>query len=120
MRHVVILEPALTGLIANGTVNRVMEKKEFHRITNRLMNTFRIRPDFHVVCDWGGTGWNQLRGSLDLNETHPAAAFDPDIRVIAVTRNLNAHLICNLNDGSAFFGFVYLAVDRDFGHKQPD
>jgi hypothetical protein len=25
-----------------------------------------------------------------------------------------------LNDGLAFFCFVYLAVDRDFGHNAPD
>ena len=120
VRHIVVLEPALTGLVANGTINRVMQEKEFHRVTDGLMDTFRVRPDFHVVCDGRSTRRKQFRGSFDLNETHTATAFDPDIRVITVAWTLNAHLIRNLNDGSAFFSFVYLAVDRDFGHNRSD
>ena len=60
---------------------------------------------------------HQFRRSLYLDQTHSATALNSDIGVIAVARNLDADLVGNLNDGSAFFSFVYLAVDRHFGHN---
>src|SRR4051812_42643342 len=42
MRHVVILKPALPGLITDRTIDWMMQKQELHRITNGLVHAFRI------------------------------------------------------------------------------
>jgi hypothetical protein len=96
----------------------MMQKQEFHGIPHGLMNTFGVRPDFHVVRNRRRTGRDQFRSAFHFDEAHPTAAFNSDIRVITVTRDQNTNFVRNLNDRFAFFSLVYLAVNGDLGHKQ--
>ena len=118
MRHVVILKPAFSGLIAYRTVDRMVQEQELHRITDSLVNARGIRADFHVVRDRSRARRHELGRAFQFDQTHAATAFNPDVRVIAIARNVNADFVGNLDDGFTFFDFVYLAVNRDLGHKK--
>ena len=52
-----------------------------------------------------------------LDQTHPAAALDPEVRMVAVARYIDAHVIRNLDDGFSGIDLVDLTVDGDLGHK---
>src|SRR5206468_8355264 len=54
MGHVVILQPTLAGLIANGTIDWMMKQEEFHRIPDGLMDALGVGADFHIVGDRRG------------------------------------------------------------------
>src|SRR6188768_3714966 len=49
--HVVVLEPAFTGLIAYRAIDRMMEEKELHGIADGLLDTRGGRPNDHAVGD---------------------------------------------------------------------
>jgi len=118
MGHVVILEPTLAGLIANGTIDWMVKEEEFHRVPDGLMDALGVGADFHIVGDRGGAGRYKLWCALYLDETHAATAFNADVGMVAVTRNFDADPIGNLDDGSSLFGLIHLAIDRDLRHKQ--
>ena len=81
------------------------------------MNALGVRPDFHVVRNRCGAGGNQLGSAFDLNKAHAATAFDADVGMVAITRDLDADVVRQLNDRSSFFGLVHLAINRDLRHK---
>src|SRR6185295_16889231 len=96
----------------------MMKQQELHRVTDRLMNALGVRADFHVVRDRSRARRHEFRSAFDFHETHAATTFDTDIGMVAITRDLNADLVGDLDDGSPFFGFVYLSVESHFWHKQ--
>ena len=95
----------------------MVQKQELHRVADSLVNARSVGADFHVVRDRSCARRHELRRAFHLDKTHAATAFNPDVRVIAIARNVDADIVRDLDDGFTFFGFVYLAVDRDLGHK---
>jgi hypothetical protein len=118
MCHVVVLQPTFSGLIANGAIDRMMKQKKLHGIPDCFVNALGVGADFHVVGHGGCACRHELWCALDLHETHAATAFNTDVGMVAISRNLNADIIRHLDYCSSLFGLVHLAVDRDFQHKQ--
>src|SRR2546421_4957168 len=120
MGHVVVLQPAFPGLIANGAIDRMVEQEKLHRVADRFVNSLSVGADFHVIGDGSGARWHELWIAFDLYQTHAATAFDSDVGMVAISWDLDADLIGHLDDRSSFFGLVHLAVDCDLGHKRLD
>ena len=117
VRHVVVLKPTFTGLIANGAVYGVMEEQKLHRVPDSFVNTLRIGANLHVIRHRSCARRHEFWRSFDLHETHAAAAFNSNVRMVAVSWNLNADVIGHLDYHAALFGLVRLAIDRDLEHK---
>jgi hypothetical protein len=120
MSHIVVLKPTLAGLVANRTINGVVEEQELHSVPHSFVNTLGIGADFHVVRYRSCARRHEFGRSLDLHETHAAAAFNSNVRMVAISRNLNADVIGHLDYGTSLFGLVPLAIDRDLEHKLLD
>ena len=78
--HVVVLQLALAGLIANRTIDRMVDQQEFeHRLLRGLgLGAFGVNDhpfgDARVACDL------QLRCFFDFDQAHPAVAGDRSSR----------------------------------------
>src|SRR5438128_1199405 len=114
MLHVVILQPALARLIADGTIERVInEKKLHHRFSDR--QDFRaLRQNRHTLRDHCVAGDLELGHLFDLDETHTAIARDRKFCVIAVVRNGDPHLRRRLNDGLTLGAGHLFTVNNNF------
>ena len=117
VRPVVVLKPAFAGLVAHRAIDWMMQQQELHGIPDGLMDPFGVRTNFHAFGDRRRARRHQLWNAFDFNEAHPAAAFDSNVRVVAVPGDLDAHFVRNLNDGLTFFRVVRLSVDRELGHN---
>jgi len=120
VRHVVVLQPAFARLIANWTVNRMMKEQKLHRVPDRFADALGVGADCHAFGNRRCACRHQLWSAFDLDQTHPAAGLDADVRMVAISWNLDAEVIRYLNDRLAFFSFVRLAVNRELGHKELD
>jgi len=116
--HVVILKPALAGLIAYGAVDGMVEEKELHGVSDGLLDAWRCGSHDHSIGDWSCAGRNKFRTLFHLDKTHPAAALNADVGMIAIPRNLNSNLVGQLNNGLARRCIISLVIERDLGHKQ--
>ena len=97
--HVVILKVTLSGLVAHGAVQGMIDQQKFQHGFAGLLDFFRIGGDLHAVLGLRIAGDGQLGHSLDLNQTYPAAAGDGESRVIAITGNGDAQILGCLDHG---------------------
>src|SRR5688572_15120398 len=114
MLHVIVLQPALTRLIADRAIDRMVDQKKFHhRLAHRyyLGTLGQYRHALGHLCVAGDL---QLGHLLDFDQTHAAIAGDRKLRMIAVMRDRNSRLGRHLNDGLPFDGADFLAVDNNF------
>jgi len=58
----IILQLALTGLIAFGTVQRMVDEQEFHHRLAGLFDILALGGDFHAFGHGLGAGYDGPRG----------------------------------------------------------
>ncbi len=115
--HGLILQVALAALIADRTIQRVIDQQEFHHAAPRLAHHRRVSVHHHAVGDRVGAGGNRLgRRLLDLHQTHAAIAGDRQTLVVAEARNFDAGHLAGLDDRGTVGDFDLNTVDGDFGH----
>ena len=88
--HGLILEIALSSLVTNGTIERMVDQQKLHDTLSGLFRKVGVcfyAPAFH---DRHGAGGNRLGRLLDLNKTHSAVARDRETLVVAESGDLNA------------------------------
>jgi hypothetical protein len=115
-----ILQLAFAALIADGTVERVIDEEEFHRRPLRTDRARGLREDLHSLGDRRRTRRQRLRSLLHLDETHAAIGRNRQLLVVAEARDIGAlrvggadeHLALARLDGHA----VDLDVDEFVGH----
>ena len=95
----------------------MMEKQKLHRVAHRFLNPRRVAPYYHSVPDRSRTRGHELRGTFGLDQTHPAAAFNSDVGVVAIPGDSNADLVSDLDDGLARINRVDLTVKRELRHN---
>ena len=86
----VLLQPALTVLVARGTHTPVLVKEEFQHRLSEAANVIRVCLDVHAVGDLKGAGRDRIFLSLDLHHTQPARSGRLQPRVVAQVGDLNA------------------------------
>src|SRR5262249_61942664 len=82
--HRLVLEVALTALVADRAIQRMVDQKELHHAFASLLHHRRTRRDFRrltlgartAIAHAPGTARDRLRTALHLNEAHPAIAGD--------------------------------------------
>src|SRR6185369_2612179 len=108
--HIVVLQAALTGLIAYRTINGMVYQQEFQDATDSLLHSFVVRPHDHPFVHKGRARRCEFRHLLDIDQTHSAIAIDRQVLVIAIMRNLNAMVSGRLNDSLPVLSFDFLSV----------
>ena len=93
-----VLQVALTTLIANGAVKRMVSEQELHDTTSGNSRLLRLGDDLEVRTNLGSARSDRLGHTLALNETHTAVTSNRESLVIAETRDLNTGLSARLID----------------------
>src|SRR5688572_20107524 len=114
MLHVIVLQPALTRLIAYWTIDRMVDQKKFHHRFAHRYYLGALGQHRHALGHLGVAGDLQLGHLLDFDQTHAAIAGDRKLGMIAVMRDRNPRLGRRLNHGLAFDGVNLLTVDIKF------
>ena len=90
-----VLEIALSSLVADRTVERVVGQQELHHTSSGVAGHFRLSDDLHAVGYLTCAGCHGLGGAGDLDQTHSAVAGHFQALVVAESRNDNAALARN-------------------------
>ena len=136
--HGELLKPALTCLIANWAVERMVDQQKLHHALAAFAHHRRIRPHAHPLGHLLRTGnlrpWNpcDLRLAVraqnrlpvwrhfrhpDFHQTHPAVARGAELGVVAVPGHKLLGLRAGFNDFGAFGELEPSAVDLDVDHR---
>jgi hypothetical protein len=114
--HVVLLQLALARLVADRTVDRVVQQEELEDGLLRRLRLLAGRVDDHALGHTRVARDLELRRLLDLDEAHAAVAGDREARVPAVVRDLDAGLVGRLDHRVAVGDLDLPAVDFKRGH----
>ncbi|GBD16926.1 hypothetical protein HRbin26_01836 [bacterium HR26] len=110
----VVLQVALTRLVAGGAVERVVDQVHLQDELARLFAGRRVGRDLHTVPHLRGAGFDQAAAPAeDLDRADPAGAPGAQQRLVAEVGHLDADHPAGLEDGHPFGYRVLLPVDRD-------
>ena len=134
--HAEFLERTFAGLVADGAVERVVRKKEFHDSLAAFLGHFALGADSHVRSDRVRTSDRWTRDPRDgkvavfirlgrifprsrpgrhshLDETHPAVTGRRQLRVIAVMRHFDVNLATGFDHAGPLGEGVPFPIDLD-------
>jgi hypothetical protein len=123
IRHGLILQIALTALIANRAIKRVVDQKEFHHAFAGLFDHRRIcfhngRLAFGTgaqILDLHCTGGRWFWWTANnFDQTHPAVACDGKPFMIAETGDLDPSFFTGLYQGHCPVNFDLISINDDF------
>ena len=98
--HSLVLQVTLATLIANRTIQRVVDQEELHHAFAPFSGHFGISEDFHIFACRQRTACGRLRRSgLHLNQAHTAIAGNRETVVIAEARDFLSGRLASLQDG---------------------
>ena len=86
----VVLELALARLIADRTIERMVDEQQLHHAFARAAHGIALRAHDHAFGHGRVAGDLELGHALDLDLTQAAGAVDRELRVPAVVRDLDA------------------------------
>jgi len=115
--HRLILKVAFAALVADRTIQRMVEQQEFHHPGARLAHHLGIRVDDLAVGHGHGAGRGGFgRTALDLDQAHAAIAGDGQALVITETRDFLARHLASLEHGGLGGDLDLDTVNGDLGH----
>ncbi len=119
MLHVEILEPALSGLVTNGTVQRMINEQELQNGSTRFNRLFTLGVHHHSVCDRRITRHLQLGHALDFDQTDAANPHDAESGMITIAGYFDSQPLSRLDDRGSLFYFNFSPIYNDFWHVSP-
>ena len=121
--HGLILQIALSALITDWTIQRVVDEQKFHHPFAGFFHHRRIGFDNWQLPFWAGAqiadlhrarGGRLRRTTHNFHQTHPAIASDGQTLMITKPRHLNPDLLTGLDQRHRAVYFDFLIVDDDF------
>lgn len=111
--HWVVLQITFTSLVADRTVQRMVDQKELHDASSGKSGNFRICIDFHCGCDLGAAWGHWLGWLLYFDEAHSAVTCDFKSFMIAKSWDFDSILFGSLVDWEVIIDLVRFSVDED-------
>src|SRR5437879_1162267 len=93
-----VLELALARLVADRTVEGVVDEQQLEHAHAALLRLLRLGAHHHPLGHRGRTGDLEFRRLLDLDQAHAAHARDRQPGVVAVVRDEDVRLLGGLDD----------------------
>jgi hypothetical protein len=113
----VILEFAVSGLIADGTIQGMFRQKKFQNTPSAFTDSFALGGNHHPLSDLSGTGHFQFGHPLDLDHTHAAGPLRCEGGVIAKMRNGNTGVLSHLEQGGSLLHFELSIIYSYLDHR---
>ena len=114
--HGQVLQLALTALVADGAIERVVDQQKLHDRLLRGNGAVALGAHNHALCHGRGAGGHGLGGLFDLHQAHAAVGRDGEFLVVAEMRNVGACFFSGMHDHAAFGNFHFLTVEFYFNH----
>ena len=114
--HRLILQIALTALITDRAIERVVDQHKFHDALTGFLDHRRICFDDHALTCWHGTGCNRFWRTFHLDKAHAAVAGNREPFVIAEPRHFFAGSLTSLKHGRPVFDLDLYAIYSEFDH----
>jgi hypothetical protein len=108
----VVLQIALTSLVADRTVERVIGEQKLHDSSSSVPGGLGVCVDFHGWGDLRTAGSHRFGRLFNFNEAHPAVAGDFETLMVAESRNIDVIFLGSLEDGEVVIDLVGLVVDE--------
>ena len=114
----VVLQFAFTRLVADGTVERMIDQQELQHALARLPGLRRVHVHHLPFTDGCRAGRRQLRELLHLDEAHAADTGHRQRRMVAVVRDQHARRPCRLDQVRAGRHDDGAPLDRERHHAR--
>ena len=114
--HRQILQLAFAALIANGTVERVIDEQKLHHALLRRFGVGGVGLDLHSFGCRCGAGRQWLWCLFNLHQTHAAVRRDRQFFVIAKMRDECAELVRGLHHRGPALDRYNFAVNLKINH----
>lgn len=99
--HRLVLEIALSSLVADGAVEGVVGEQELHDALTSLVDERRVGLDHHAGLYGPGARGDRLGSALYLDQAHTTTSGNHELLVVAVSRDRRARLFAGLDEGRA-------------------
>ena len=109
--HSLVLQIAFAALVANWTIEGMVDQEKFHHPFARLFYGRRIGVDHHAVGNGHRAGGDRFGRLFHFDQAHPAVTGDRQAVVIAEPRHFGASNLAGLEDGKAVFDRQFVAVN---------
>jgi len=109
--HVLVLEVALAGLVADGTVDGMVDEQELEGGAMGLGRLLALRVHHHALRHQRVAGDLELGHLLDLDQAHAAVPVDGRSGLPAEVRDLGPELQRRLDDGGPRRDLDSLPID---------
>ena len=111
--HGHVLQLTLPALVADGTVQGMVDEQELHGALLSLTRQGRTGPGFHAIGHGGGAGRQGLGRVLHFHQAHAAVGRHGELLVVAEARHSDARGVRHLDEHLPRGGFELLAIDFD-------
>ena len=114
--HSQILQLALTALVANRAIERVVDEQKLH---DRLLGCNRLvalGAHDHALRHGRGACGHGLGSLLHIDQAHAAVGRDGEFLVVAEMGDVGAGFFSGMHDHAAFGNFHFLTVEFYFNH----
>src|SRR5205807_1288172 len=108
-----ILQLTLAPLVADRTVERVVDEQELHSRALRADRARRLREDLHALGDRSRAGRQGLGSLLHFHQAHAAVGRYRQLVVVAEARHVSAIRVGDADDHLALARLRGHAVDLD-------
>jgi hypothetical protein len=119
--HVIVLQAALAGLVADGAVERVVDQVQLQRGLLGALGGLGVGLDVQALAHGQAAGDHGLGRAGHLDDAEAAVARVAEGRVVAVVRDLDARVLGGLDDELALGGLALRPVQLEldlFRHAQ--
>ena len=114
--HGQVLQLALTALVADGAIERVVDQQKLHDRLLRRNGFVALGAHDHALRHRRGAGGHGLGGFFDLDQAHAAVGRDGEFLVVAEMGDVGAGFFSGMHHHAAFGNFHFLTVEFYFNH----
>ena len=114
--HREILQLALTALVADRAVQRVVDEQKLHHRLLRFDGLVGLGAHDHALRHRCGTGRHGLGRLLDVNKAHAAAGSNRQLLVVTEMGNVDVGFFRRMDHHAAFANLHLLTVQFNFNH----
>ncbi len=115
--HVLILQVAFAGLVADGAIDGVVDEQELEGGAPGLVHLRCARVHHHTVGDDRVARDLELGHLLDFDQAHAAVAVHCQIRMPAEVGDVDSDLVGSPDHRRSRGDLDLLAVNHAFGHR---
>ena len=115
--HVIVLQGAFSGLVADRAVNGMVDQFEFQHVALDLLDMLGLEQHLHPLLHRCLAGRHQRRPAvLDTHQAHAAVAVGAQSRVVTEVRNFDTHHLEGIDQVLARFDLHFLVVYKELHH----